>query len=308
MLPWRETRDPYAVLVSEFMLQQTQVATVIDYYRRWMERYPGVGVLARADEADVLSTWQGLGYYSRCRNLLAAARAISDRHGGVVPDSFEALVALPGVGRYTAAAVLAFAFGKNAPVVDANIARVIARITNFQKAISTSSGKAYLESAALELAGGSDARHHHSAMMELGALVCRARSPLCLECPVRLDCAAVEPERLPVKAARPVTTAVTEQRGFAVDGEFLYLQLSEGPRWKGLWIMPEVQGQAGVAEHVEIYPITRYRVTMEVFRLTPLELAGCQAVRLGEFQSLAMPAPHRRALEVILFPPEGSLN
>ncbi len=116
-LPWRRTHDPYAVLVSEFMLQQTQVATVIDYYRRWLEKFPTVAALANADEADVLRAWEGLGYYARARNLLAAARCIRDEHGGEFPHELETIAALPGVGRYTAGAVASFAFDLSAPIV-----------------------------------------------------------------------------------------------------------------------------------------------------------------------------------------------
>lgn len=299
-LPWRNSRDPYAVMVSEFMLQQTQVATVIDYFRRWMKRFPTVRDLADAAEAEVMSEWQGLGYYSRCRNLHAAARAISARHGGVVPGEFDALVALPGVGRYTAAAVLAFAFGRNAPVVDANVARVLARLTNFQDLITTSAAKAHLESVALDLGAGADAAMHHSAIMELGALVCRAGTPTCAVCPVRQDCEATEPIRLPVKPARRAVTQVHEQRGFALEDGKIFLLHSDGPRWNGMWILPEVKQQDGVAEHVEVYPITRYRVTMEVFRMSASELPECKSISMDEFEKLAMPAPHRRALTAVL--------
>lgn len=140
-LPWRRTRDPYAILVSELMLQQTQVATVIPYYERWLQRFPDFGTLAAADEHDVLSLWQGLGYYSRARNLHRAARHVVAQHGEVLPADAEAIRALPGVGRYTAGAVASFAFDLPEPLVDANVARVLARLLNLQEAIDSAAGQ-----------------------------------------------------------------------------------------------------------------------------------------------------------------------
>ena len=143
-LPWRHTRDPYAILVSEFMLQQTQVATVLPYYHRWLARFPDLAALARADESDVLHAWQGLGYYTRARNLQRAAQSAMENTGGELPDAPERLTQLPGIGRYTAGAIASFAFDRPEPIVDANIARVLARLTNWETPIDTAAGQAHL--------------------------------------------------------------------------------------------------------------------------------------------------------------------
>src|SRR5450432_268291 len=143
-LPWRRTRDPYAILVSEFMLQQTQVATVLPYYHCWLARFPDFASLARADESSVLHAWQGLGYYSRARRLHAAARAVMQNFGGELPTAIAEIARLPGVGRYTAGALASFAFDRPEPVVEANIARLLARLTNCQIPIDSTAGRARL--------------------------------------------------------------------------------------------------------------------------------------------------------------------
>ena len=201
-LPWRRTRDPYAILVSEFMLQQTQVATVLDYYRRWLERFPTVVVLADAAEADVLRAWEGLGYYARARNLHKAAQIIRDGYGGEFPRELEQIAALPGVGRYTAGAVFSFAYDLRAPIVDANVARVLSRIIHLRIPIDTAPGQRALWAAAEELLPAENVRLYNSALMELGAVVCRARGPQCLLCPVLPYCAR--------RAARPGAAADQE--------------------------------------------------------------------------------------------------
>jgi A/G-specific adenine glycosylase len=284
-------------MVSEFMLQQTTVAAVVPYFYRWMEAFPNVAALAAAEEQHVLSHWQGLGYYSRARNLQRAAQAIVERHGGRVPESFDALRSLPGVGDYTAGAVAAFAFDAAVPVIDANIARVLARLNNWQEPIDDAVGKTFLTAASRALLPESGGRLHTSALMELGALVCVSRNPRCLECPVHPECQAESPEFLPVKRARKETEAVTESRAFVHSGKKIWLQLSNGPRWKGLWLLPEMDGLARSPDHVEVYPITRYRVTMRVHRLSS-PLPGLQPFPPGELPP--MPSPHRRALEAML--------
>ena len=140
-LPWRHTRDPYTILVSEFMLQQTQVATVMPYYQEWLHRFPDFGSLARASENDILRAWQGLGYYARARNLHATARAIVERHRGRFPRSLEQMQQLPGIGKYTAHAVASFAFNQSVPIVEANTVRVLTRLFDFRESIDSSSGR-----------------------------------------------------------------------------------------------------------------------------------------------------------------------
>ena len=279
------------------MLQQTTVTAVIPYFQRWMETFPSVASLAAAEEQRVLGHWQGLGYYSRARNLQRAAQAIMERHGGRVPQSFDALRSLPGVGDYTAGAVAAFAFDAAVPVIDANIARVLARLNNWQEPIDDTAGKVFLTAASRALLPESGGRLHTSALMELGALVCISRNPRCLECPVRPECQATRPEDLPVKRARQETENVTESRAFVFSGKKLWLQLSHGPRWKGLWILPSIEETSRAPDHVQIYPITRYRVTMKVFFQSKPH-AGLEAFSPGLLPP--MPSPHRRAAEAML--------
>ncbi len=237
-LPWRRTDDPYAILVSEMMCQQTQVATVVPYYKRWMERFPDAAALARASERDVMSLWQGLGYYSRARNLHRAAMAV-DR-AGEFPRELEAIRALPGVGRYTAGAVAAFAYDAPAALVDGNIARVLARVFGVREEIS-GPGLRKVWAIAESLQAKRGGRAFNGGLMELGAMVCTARSPKCEFCPVATFCVAREgslQESIPVKKARRKLVRVEERCALIVrDGEIL-LEKQMGVRWGGLWKLP----------------------------------------------------------------------
>ncbi len=302
-LPWRRTHDPYAVLVSEFMLQQTQVATVIDYYHRWLERFPTIEALANADEADVLRMWEGLGYYARARNLHAAARRVRDEHGGEFPRDLEKIAALPGVGRYTAGAVASFAFDLSAPIVEANTARVLARLIHLRIPIDTAPGQRALWAAAEELTPATDARLYNSAIMELGSAVCRQRAPQCLLCPVLNYCAAAphDPERLPIKKARKATIALTEDCAWIVHEGRLLLQQGVGSRWKGLWKLPPLADPLANGEEPIMqlaYPFTHYQVTLRIFPApAPLVPGANQAwCPLENLETVAMAAPHRRAV------------
>ncbi|PZN08590.1 MAG: A/G-specific adenine glycosylase, partial [Bacillota bacterium] len=183
-LPWRRTRDPYAILVSEIMLQQTRVETALPYYRRFLERFPTVERLAAATEAEVLRAWQGLGYYGRARNLWRAARAIVQRHGGRVPAEWEALIALPGIGEYTAGAVLSIAFGQPVAAVDGNAERVLARLFGIDDDLSRAPGRRAVRERAAELVASPRPGDVNQAVMELGATICTPREPACGNCPV----------------------------------------------------------------------------------------------------------------------------
>ena len=233
-LPWRWTRDPYAVMVSEFMLQQTTVAVVIPYFERWMARFPTLEDLARAPEEDVLALWQGLGYYSRARNLHRAAIAMMEGAGGKFPRSVEALRRLPGVGEYTAAAIGSFAFDAAEPVIDANIARVLARLRNWRKPVDDGAGRAFLREMARRFLPEKGGRLHNSALMELGALICVARIPRCHECPIRDDCSAQQPELLPVKRSRKSVEGISDARAFVFEQGKLWLEPSKGPLARSL--------------------------------------------------------------------------
>ncbi len=303
-LPWRKTRDPYAVLVSELMLQQTQVATVVAYFERWMNRFPDVPSLAAAGESEVLRMWEGLGYYARARNLHRAARAIV-ASGGIFPRTLEEIRALPGVGPYTAGAVASFAFGIRAPIVDANIARVIARLRNIREPVDSSAGqKLVWEHARLLLpAGGAAARKHNAALMELGALLCKPGEPPCLLCPVKRWCGAKNPARLPVKRARRAVIDLQEECGWIVKRDHVLLEVSTGPRGCGLWRLPLLKSAPKRSPiHEAEYPFTHHRVRLRVFRTAPPSRPGVnhrwfQIALVGE---TAMTAPHRRALTSLL--------
>lgn len=189
-LPWRKSKDPYKVWVSEVMLQQTRVDTVIPYFERFMEKYPTVEDLANADEQDLLKVWEGLGYYSRVRNLHTAVKEVHEKYGGVVPDTKEEFGKLKGVGPYTAGAVLSIAYGKPIPAVDGNVMRVMSRIFNIDDDISKVKTRKLFEGLVTEVISHEDPSSFNQGLMELGALICTPINPSCLLCPVREFCRA----------------------------------------------------------------------------------------------------------------------
>lgn len=240
-LPWRNGYDPYHVWVSEVMLQQTQMERGVAYFTRWMERFPDVHALAAAEEDEVLSYWEGLGYYSRARNLHRAAGVIAREHGGEVPATRKDLLALPGVGPYTAGAVLSIAHGQDEPLVDANVERVFSRVLNIEVPVKEKAARQRIADTARELLPPGHAREYNQALMELGALVCR-KKPLCERCPVTEHCDAF---RLGVQHERPVTgTRATSIRirmatGVLVHEGRIYLQRRmPDDIWGGLWEFP----------------------------------------------------------------------
>lgn len=212
-LPWRRTRDPYAIWVSEIMLQQTRVETVIPFYERFLTRFPTVAALAKAREPDVLAAWSGLGYYARARNLHAAAGAVAREHAGRVPREPEALRALPGVGPYSAAAITSVAFDRPAAAVDGNVIRVIARIAGLRGRRNDAALRGEVTRRAEALAQGPSPGDWTQALMELGAIVCFPRDPVCGRCPVARRCAARKsgaPDRYP--EAAPALAVRSERR------------------------------------------------------------------------------------------------
>ena len=251
-LPWRvEPRDPYRVWVSEMMLQQTQVATVIPYFRRFTEHFPTVEALAAAPLDDVLKLWEGLGYYARARNLHRAARQVVAEFDGYLPDTVEELSKLPGIGRYTAGAIASIAFGRDAPVVDGNVKRVLCRVYAIRgDARQPAIQKKLWSLAAANLPKGKAGRWNE-AMMELGATVCLPRSPRCDKCPLAGVCRARAlgiQEKLPTKAAKKrlphydVTAAVIRKRG-----RVLIAQRPVGGMLGGLWEFPGGKRERGEA-------------------------------------------------------------
>jgi A/G-specific adenine glycosylase len=304
-LPWRRTRDPYAILVSEMMLQQTTVAAVVPYYERWMERFPSVQELAAAEESEVLALWQGLGYYRRARNLHAAARNISGELRGKFPRDYEGLRALPGIGDYTAQAVRAFAHDEAVPVLDANVIRVVARLFEIRAPVDAAQGLAKVRARLEELLPAKGGHEFVSAIMELGALVCRAGRPDCLLCPVKEFCAAKTPEKLPVKAPKAPVKERAEDAAWVSDGKMVLLQQSTARRWVGLWRLPPLEGEPPGGPVTELtYSIVRERVTLRVHRTAKKGLAASGEPRrsffLRELDNIAIPSPHRRAIAKLL--------
>ncbi len=306
-LPWRDDPAPYAVMVSEFMLQQTQVATVIPYFQRWMQRFPDIETLASAEEDAVLSVWQGLGYYSRARNLHAAARAVVSHHRGRIPEDPELLRALPGVGSYSAGAIAAFAFDKRVPTVDANIARVLARVGDIQTPVDSAAGKKAVwdlaEAFLPECDGG---RLHTSALMELGALVCTPRQPQCLLCPIQTHCRAAVPEALPRKAPRRKTEKLTEHAAWIETPHGILLEQQTGKRATGLWKLPGLPvtwEPNGEPLFTTIYGFTHHRITLKVYA-GPTPADQSETLRWFQHDTVLREAPlvaaHRRALRALI--------
>lgn len=307
--PWRRTRDPYALLVSEVMLQQTQIATVLGkgYYTRFLEEFPSVVDLAGASDERLLKAWEGLGYYRRARMLRETARAVVDRHGGEFPQELGALCDLPGIGPYTAGALRAFSFGLPAVLVDGNVVRVVARMMDFAGVADAGPGAKQIDRWAAELADDGNPRAYHAALMELGQTFCRPKLVECLECPVASHCATRDPLALPVKKPRVKVTKVDEHALWLRDANGrVLLHHESGPRRTGLWKLPLRDGGdlAGLPVMAEMsYAITRYRVRMVVHdgcgtAVQPVE--GDSWVDPEDIGGLAMAAPFRKMVERLL--------
>lgn len=307
--PWRRTRAPYAVLVSEVMLQQTRIGTVLGggYYARFLERFPDLRALAAADDSELLKAWEGLGYYRRARMLRETARVVVERHGGEFPREEDALRALPGIGPYTAGALRAFAFGEPAVLVDGNVLRVLARLMDFAGAVDEPAGRRQIDGWAAELADPDRPRIYHSALMELGQTHCRPGAPDCGGCPVSGYCRTRDPAPLPAKSRRVEVTELAEQALWLRDrkGRVL-LHHEDGPRRTGLWKLPlrdeaDCVGRPLLAEHR--YTITRYRVRLKVYdggRGSVRPRAGERWVEEAEIPALAMASPFRKVVGRLL--------
>jgi A/G-specific adenine glycosylase len=289
-LPWRRTNDLYAIWVSEIMLQQTQVATVVPYYHRFIEQFPDIVSLAAADEQQVLRLWEGLGYYRRARQLHAAARHVAREHAGRFPATYDAVRALPGIGRYTAGAILSIGLDVRLPILEANTIRVLSRLFAYRGDPAATTGQKHLWSLAETLLPARDCGSYNQAMMELGSEVCTHRSPACDACPVALHCRA-RAKRLVEQIPRPAKrTNYEEVREIAVivrRGKLVLVrQCQPGERWAGLWDFPRFAGRAELASkhvaeltgiHVLLrqhlttlkHGVTRFRITLECYEATP---------------------------------------
>ncbi len=269
--PWRCTEDPYAIWVSEVMLQQTRADTVVPYYERWMAALPDVSGLASASEERVLALWEGLGYYHRARNLRRAAREVVERHGGRIPDDPAAFRALPGVGEYTSAAVLSIAFGRDLAVVDGNVRRVLCRAFALGEPCASGAGRRLLHRLATGLLPRGKAALHNQAMMELGATVCTPRSPSCGACPLVPECrarAAGRPEAFPRPSPRRPRPHYQVAVGIVKrDGRLLIARRPSYGLLGGLWEFPGGKLEPGespeAALHRELLEELGLRVRVE---------------------------------------------
>lgn len=251
VLPWRESRDPYVIWVSEIMLQQTRVEAVVPYFERFIRAFPTVEALATAAQEEVLKLWEGLGYYSRARNLHQAAKIVLEEYGGAVPERYEEIRQLPGIGDYTAGAVLSIAYNQPYPAVDGNVKRVFSRIFAIPDDVKRTDVKKRIEGIAKELIAPGRASDFNQALMELGALVCIPTTPRCHTCPVQTLCGAFaegEPARYPVKSAarqpKEVVRLVLIVRRMLEDGErFLLMQNPSEGMLAGLWGFPGIDLQ-----------------------------------------------------------------
>lgn len=324
-LPWQGTRDPYRIWVSEIMLQQTQVGTVIPYYLRFIARFPDLAALAAADLDDVLAHWSGLGYYSRARNLHRAAIAIRELHGGRFPAAFDAVAALPGIGRSTAGAIVVFAYGARRAILDGNVKRVLARACGIEGYPGDNSTADALWRAAERLLPDNRIESYTQGLMDLGATVCLRRQPHCLLCPVSESCIALRDGRvaeLPAPRPRKVLPHRKTVMLVLAHGSDLLLEKRPAPGiWGGLWCFPELaegEDAKGVAlqrfgasvragewlTDVE-HGFTHFSLTIspqrvEVFDLQPRAAEpGYRWMSKDEVMQAGIPAPVKRIVQAL---------
>ena len=326
-LPWRRTRDPYAVWVSEIMLQQTQVKTVIPYWHRWMATLPSIESVAQADPGKIHKLWDGLGYYTRVRNLQKAARVMVEKHGGKFPEDFEEVLDLPGIGRYTAGAICSIAFNQPKPVLDGNVIRVLTRVFGIggnpaDKAVNTRLWQ-LAERLVQVSSGAQGCSQLNQSLMELGALICTPRQPGCGVCPLSKSCLARKQgrvEELPELPARPQTTrrrfvAFVVRRG----SKFLVQQRPAGVVNAHLWEFPNLEvgtadGQPapaalevlGARAHLTPvctihHSITRYRIQLDVYAVRRLSheassRTGAKWIAQNQLTRLAFASAHKKIL------------
>ncbi len=334
-LPWRRSRDPYHVWVSEIMLQQTQVATVRDYFARFIRAFPNVRRLAAADEQQVLRLWEGLGYYRRARQLHAAARQVVAEHDGRLPDSVDELRALPGIGRYTAGAIASIAFDHRAPILEANTIRLLSRLIGYRGDPLAAAGQQTLWRFAEEILPSTNVAAFNQALMELGSLVCTASEPKCGQCPLSVLCAAqaggLQHEIPRAKRRAPYT----EVREAAVivrkSGRVLMRRCGARERWAGLWDFPrfevqaegplfaleevalKVRAQTGVTiasprlQKTMKHGVTRYRITLDCYlarhvagRARSPNGAVVRWIPLAELPSLPLSTTGRRIARLVI--------
>ena len=304
--PWRRTTDPWAILVSEIMLQQTTIPTVLARYERWMQQFPTPADLAAATEEEALRSWEGLGYYRRVRALQAAAKSICENFGGQFPTTEAEIRTLPGIGDYTVGAVLSFAFNQPAPLVDANVSRVFARLFNDATPVDSPAGRKQHWKLAAEMVHPTNPRAYNSAIMELGQTICTSSKPDCLLCPLRQWCRAEQPGTLPVKLPKKEITAVEHHDIFLLTEAGLLLEKQAGnKRHAGMYRLPRRSAEhCATLPHLadQKYSITRYKVTRHLFRAVGNEpsLPGEEFIPLSRLDDTPMASPDRKRIRQFL--------
>lgn len=326
-LPWRAARNPYSVWVSEVMLQQTQVATVIPYFERWMRTYPSVAALASAREQDVLKLWEGLGYYSRARSLLKGAQIVAQQWGGHLPTDAVSLRAIPGIGRYTAGAIASIGYQKPEPILDGNVMRVLCRLCDLAGDPRKAPLNEHLWNLARQLVTDTHPAQLNESLMELGAMVCTPSKPHCSDCPLRRDCRSLANDHVaqrpsPAKRITPTGRKVLITVIFLGNHVLVQQQAASATHWAGLWTFPfseclslenpEALATRQLTDDLHLpksrlsvlaqgkYTITRFRFSyLAVQALVPRATRvptpnGYTWVTRRKLLELPMPAPHRR--------------
>ena len=331
-LPWRQSYSPYHVWISEIMLQQTQMDRVINYYTRWIKSFPDIASITVSSEEEILKLWEGLGYYTRARNIIKAADILIEQHNGKLPADYSLLLKLPGIGNYTAGAIMSIAFNKEYPIVDANIERVFARLLNLDKPVKNKKTHAFIREKAIELIPKGKAREHNQALMELGALVCIPQNPRCNVCPIVNECKAYKmnaTDTRPVKNETLKTIFIEMATGIVQhNGRILIQKRKSKGVWPNLWEFPggrlepgETPEMALVREYDEEtelkignlkkittvqHSYTIYRVTLHCYYCSVMDdrfepvLHGAQEYRWvvpEELANFAFPAGHRKLIE-----------
>jgi A/G-specific adenine glycosylase len=253
-LPWRLSYNPYHIWISEIMLQQTQMERGVSYFLRWIERFPDVSAVAEASEQQILKNWQGLGYYARARNLHRAAKIMAREFSGIVPCDYKTLLALPGIGPYTAAAIASIAGNSDIAVVDANVNRVYARLFDIDLAIKSTKARKKIKEIAVKLLPAGRARHFNQALMDFGALICTPRSPQCQSCPLRDNCLALARGTVahrPLNGPKKKIVYLHKVAGLIYHKERIYIQQRQPETlWGGLWEFPG--GEIPLEENKEL--------------------------------------------------------
>ncbi len=302
--PWRRTTDAWAILVSEFMLQQTTISTVLGRYEAWMQQFPTAEALAAVSEQEALRSWEGLGYYRRVRSLQRIAKVLVEEYGGVMPRDAEQIRSLPGIGDYTLGALLSFAYNISAPLVDANVSRVLARLTNDPTPIDSTEGKKRHWKLAAELVHPFNARAYNSAIMELGQRICTLREPSCLLCPIQEYCKAERPSELPVKLEKKPITQLIHHDIFCLHPAkgLLLLRQREGKRHEGMYRFPARDAEELASYELmttQTYSVTRYKVTRHLYRVPEDALAraeGEEFIPVAQLSDIPMASPDRKLI------------